>query len=111
MLASQFTLLRVSDVLRHHMHTRITRVAERVALRPSYLIRAYARMSGTGVAISFVHATRRFVRFRRVRNKCSVNAEALNKEKTCDATGEHETRGVECIGLHVRVSFIDSVRG
>jgi len=33
LLASQFTLLRVSDVLRHHMHTRITRVAERVALR------------------------------------------------------------------------------
>jgi hypothetical protein len=66
-------------------------------------------MSGTGVAISFIHATRRFVRFRRVRNKCSVNAEALNKEKTCDATGEHETRRVECVGL-TNASFLILLR-
>jgi len=39
-----------------------------------------------------------------------VNAEALNKEKTCGATGEHEARGVD-IGLYTRASFVDPIRG
>lgn len=46
--------LRVLDVLRHHMHTRIIRVAGCVTFLPPYLIHAHMRD-----AIPLVHAARR----------------------------------------------------